>query len=125
MPTPSELRDAITRYVNAVNSRDADALAALFTEDAIQADPASNPPNVGREAIHAFFTNSVAASEKWAFTAKAVHTCAAHVAIDFQIALVTGGATMTIDGIEVFTFTEDTLISSVHAYWDDNDLTFS
>jgi hypothetical protein len=30
---------------------------------------------------------------------------------------------MTIDGIEVFTFGEDGLITSVYAYWDAADLT--
>ena len=53
-----------------------------------------------------------------------MHTCAAHVAIDFEIAVVTGGATMTIDGIEVFTTDEDGLFATVHAYWDDADLSF-
>ena len=31
---------------------------------------------------------------------------------------------MTIDGIEVFTTDDDGLFTSVHAYWDDADLTF-
>ena len=84
------------------NSRDAQAIAEQFTEDAVQADPVSNPPNVGREAIAAFFADGIAASDSWRFEAKAVHTCGDHVAIDFQIAVVTAGQTMTIDGIEVF-----------------------
>ena len=124
MPTPDELRTLITAYVDAVNSRDADAIAGRFALDAVQADPASNPPNVGREAIRTFFENSIGASESWTFTAKAVHTCADHVAIDFEIALVTGGATMTIDGIEVFDVGDDGLFTTVNAYWDDADLTF-
>ena len=105
--------------------RDPAAIADLFAEDAVQADPASNPPNIGRAAIATFFENSIAASEAWTFTAKAVHTCAAHVAIDFEIAVETGGATMTIDGIEVFTIDDDGLFASVNAYWDDADLTFA
>ena len=63
----------------------------MFAEDGVQADPASNPANVGRAAIAAFFDNGIAASESWTFTAKAVHTCAPNVAIDFEIAVVTGG----------------------------------
>ena len=94
MTTPAEQRDLIAAYVDTINRRDAEGIAALFAEDAVQADPASNPPNVGREAIRTFFENSISASESWTFTAKAVHTCADHVAIDFEISLVTGGATM-------------------------------
>jgi uncharacterized protein (TIGR02246 family) len=125
MLTPEQLRERIVTYVDAINSRDPEAIAALFTEDGVQADPASNPPNVGHRAIANFFENSIAASEGWTFTAKAVHTCAQHVAIDFEIAVETGGTTMTIDGIEVFTTDTDGRFTSVYAYWDDADLSFA
>ncbi len=124
MPTPGELRARIVDYVDTINRRDAGEIAALFTVDAVQADPASNPPNIGRAAIASFFESSIAASDSWTFTAKTVHTCAAHVAIDFEIAVQTGGSTMVIDGIEVFTTDADGLFTSVHAYWDEADLTF-
>jgi steroid delta-isomerase len=114
----------MVEYVDAVNRRDAAGIAALFAVDAVQADPASNPPNVGRTAIASFFESGIAASDSWTFTAKTVHTCAAHVAIDFEISVQTGGSTMVIDGIEVFTTDADGFFTSVHAYWDDADLTF-
>ena len=124
MLTPDELRTRIAEYVDAVNRREPDGIAALFTEDAVQADPASNPPNIGRAAIASFFEGSIAASDSWTFTAKAVHTCAADVAIDFEISVQTGGATMVIDGVELFTTDADGLFTSVKAYWDEADLTF-
>jgi steroid delta-isomerase len=123
MLTPDEQRSCIADYVDAVNARDPEAIAGLFTEDGIQADPASNPPNVGRAAIATFFENGIAASDNWTYTAKAVHTCADHVALDFAIVVETGGTTMTIDGIEVFVTDDDGLFTSVYAYWDDADLT--
>lgn len=116
------LRACVATYVDAVNARDPERIAALFAVDGIQADPASNPPNVGREAIAAFFAGSIGASDTWTFTAKAVHTCAPQVAFDFLIELQSAGATMTIDGIEVFTVGDDGLITSVYAYWDDADV---
>jgi steroid delta-isomerase len=122
--TPDELRAQIDAYVDAVNSRDPQAIAARFTEDAVHADPVSNPPNLGRAAITTFFENGIAASDAWTFTARAVHTCADHVAVDFAIAVETGGTTMTIEGIEVFTADDDGLFRSVQAYWDDADLSF-
>ena len=124
MTTPEELRARVATYVDTINRRDPEAIAALFSDDAVQADPASNPPNVGRAAIATFFENSIAASDSWTFTAKAVHTCASHVAIDFEIRVLTAGSTMVIDGIEVFTADDDGLFSSVNAYWDEADLTF-
>jgi len=122
--TPAELRAGIDAYVDAVNSRDPRAIAARFTEDAVHADPASNPPNLGRTAITTFFESGIAASDSWTFTAVAVHTCADHVAVDFAIAVEAGGTTMTIRGIEVFATDDDGLFRSVHAYWDDADLSF-
>jgi steroid delta-isomerase len=119
-----QLRTAVADYVDAVNSRDPEAIAARFTEDAVHADPVSSPPNVGRAAITAFFEQGIGASDGWTFTAKAVHTCAPSVAVDFAIAVETGGATMTIEGIEVFVADDDGRFRSVHAYWDDADLTF-
>ena len=124
MLTADELRERIAEYVETINSRHPTAIADLFAEDAVQADPASTPANVGRQAILDFFENSVAASDAWIFTAKAVHTCADHVAIDFAIEVETGGATMTIDGIEVFVVDADGLFTSVQAYWDEADLSF-
>ncbi len=125
MPTPDQLRNVIASYVAALNTRDPDAIAALFAEDAVQADPASSPPNRGRDAVRAFFTTSIEASDGWTFTAKTVHTCGDHVAIDFEVAVKAAETTMVIDGIEVFAIGDDGLIASVHAYWDDSDLTVS
>jgi len=125
MPTPDQLRVRIAEYVDAVNSRDPQAIAAQFTADARHHDPVSSPPNVGRPAIVAFFESGIAASDGWSFAAKAVHTCADSVAIDFEIAVETGGATMVIAGIEVFDAGEDGLFTSVRAYWDDSSLSFS
>jgi steroid delta-isomerase len=108
--------------VSALNGRDPDAIAALFAEDAVQADPASNPPNVGRDAIRAFFAGSIEASDGWTFSAPTVHTCGDHVAINFQIDVDAGGATMVMTGIEVFAVDDEGLISSVYAYWDESDV---
>jgi steroid delta-isomerase len=124
-PNPDSLRAAVDHYVATINGRDPVAIAALFTEDAVQADPASNPPNVGREAITTFFTNGIAASDGWVFEATDVHTCASTVAIDFTITIALGGGSMVVRGIEVFEAADDRRFSSAHAYWDDADVTFA
>ena len=123
--TPTDLRTAVDHYVATINGRDPVAIAALFTEDAVQADPASNPPNIGREAITTFFANGIAASEGWVFEATDVHTCASTVALDFNITVALGAGSMVIRGIEVFETTDDGRFASAHAYWDDSDVTFA
>ncbi len=124
MPTPESLLATLESYVAAINSRDASRIAALFTEDAVQADPASQPANIGRAAIETFFINGIGASESWTFTASDVHPCGDHVAFHFAIEVATGGASMTISGIEVFHVTEEGLLASAHAYWGDADMAF-
>ena len=125
MPTPEQLRQAVDHYVETINGRDPAAIADLFTEDAVQADPASAPPNVGRAAITRFFADGVAGSDGWEFRALDVHTCAATVAIDFAITVSVGGGTMEIRGIEVFESADDGRFTSAHAYWDDADVSFT
>lgn len=125
MPTPDQLRLAIDHYVATINGRDPHAIAALFTEDAVQADPASQPPNLGRDAITAFFATGIDASEGWTFQAVDVHTCASTVAIDFVIEVRLAAGTMRINGIEVFETADDGRFTSAHAYWDDADVSFA
>ena len=108
-----------------INGRDPDAIGALFTADAVQADPASGPSNIGREAITQFFSNGIGASQNWVFRAVDVHTCGSAIAIDFVISIDLGEGTMTVSGIEVFEMADDGLFSSAHAYWDDADVTFA
>jgi hypothetical protein len=89
-------------------------------------DPYPTPPNVGRDAIRDFMTRSIEASETMVFEVNEVHPVADRAALAFTITLtLAGGAGMEIRGIEIFTVTDDGLISAVDAYWGDEDLTFS
>ena len=122
---PDELRRPSTHYVATINGRDPEAIADLFTEDAVQADPASNPPNVGRQAIAAFFTDGIAASEGWVFEAER----RPHLRIDRGHRLHhhrrPRGRLDGHPGIEVFESADDGRFSSAHAYWDDADVAFA
>jgi steroid delta-isomerase len=125
MPTTSQLRDTVERYAATVTARNADDYAALFTPDAVQVDPYPTPANVGQEAIRAFMQRSIEGSQTMLFEVTEVHPVADKVAIAFHITLnLEGGAVMHIRGIEVFTVTDDELISAVDAYWGDEDVTF-
>jgi steroid Delta-isomerase len=125
MPTTAQLREVMARYAAVTSSRDADAYAALFTDDAVQVDPYPTPPNVGREAIRAFMGRSFDACEAMRFEVLEVHPVADRAAITFHITLsLEGGATMHIRGVEIFTVTDEGLISAVDAYWGDESVAF-
>jgi uncharacterized protein (TIGR02246 family) len=124
-PTTAQLRETAERYATTVTSRDADAYAGLFTPDAVQVDPYPSAPNVGHDAIRDFMQRSIDGSETMLFEVTECHPVADRVAIAFHITLnLAGDTTMHIKGIEVFTVTDDGLISAVDAYWGDEDVTF-
>ena len=124
MPTTSQLREAMIRYAEAASSRDADRYAALFTPDAVQVDPYPSGVHNGRDEIHAFIKQSFDACESMLFEVEECHPVADKAAIRFQITLgLEGGATMRIRGVEIFTITDEGLISAVEAYWGDEDVT--
>ncbi len=125
MPTTTQLREVMERYAAAASSHDADAYAALFSEDAVQVDPYPTAPNVGRAAIRTFISNSFAACESMCFEVLEVHPAGDRVAITFHITLgLEGGSTAHIRGVEVFTVNDKGLISAVEAYWGEEDMTF-
>jgi uncharacterized protein (TIGR02246 family) len=125
MPTTSQLREAMARYAEAASSRDPDRYAALFTTDAVQVDPYPSGVHNGRDEIRAFIQQSFDACETMTFEVEECHPVADKAAIRFHITLTfEGGATMQIRGVEVFTITDDGLISAVDAYWGEEDVTF-
>ena len=125
MPTTEQLRETIARYAAVASSRDADAYAALFTEDAVQIDPYPAGVHNGRTEIKEFISQSFAACETMRFEPGEVRAVGDRAAITFHITLsLEGGVTMHIRGVEVFTVTDEGLISAVDAYWGEEDVTF-
>ena len=125
MPTTTQLREAMTRYAKAASSRDAERYAALFTPDAVQVDPYPSGVHNGREEIRTFIQQSFDACETMTFEVEECHPVADKAAIRFHITLgLEGDTTMHIRGVEVFTITDDGLISAVDAYWGEEDVTF-
>lgn len=114
----------MARYAEAASSGDADRYAALFTSDAVQVDPYPSGVHHGRDEIRAFMQQSFDACETMTFEVEECHPVADKAAIRFHITIGLEGATiMHIRGVEVFTVTEDGLISAVEAYWGDEDVT--
>jgi steroid Delta-isomerase len=125
MPTTDQLRETVARYAQVASSRDPDAYAALFTTDAVQVDPYPSGVHNGRAEIRAFIAQSFDACEAMTFEVLEVHPVADKAAITFHITVtLEGGSQMHIRGVEVFTVTDDGLISAVDAYWGEEDVSF-
>jgi steroid Delta-isomerase len=125
MPSPEELRDLVRTYAASVSARDVDAVLGLFAADAIQSDPVGTTPYVGHESIKAFFQSAIDASEATLFEATGIRVAGGQVAFDFQVTVTLETGQMIIKGIEIFTVDDDCLITSVNAYWGDDDVTFA
>jgi uncharacterized protein (TIGR02246 family) len=124
MPTTAELRAAIDRYAEIVATRDADAYADLYTPYAVQVDPYPTGVHKGRDEIRAFMKQSFGACEAMRFEVEECHPVADKAAVRFHITVgLEGGTAMHIRGVEIFTITDDGLISAVEAYWGEEDVT--
>ena len=92
----------------------------------MQVDPYPSGLHDGRDAIRDFIERSFDACETMTFEAEEVHPVADRAAVRFHITVtLAGGATMHIRGVEIFTVTDEGLISAVEAYWGDEDVTFA
>lgn len=125
MPTAQQLREAVARYAEVASSRDIDRYVALFTPDAVQVDPYPTGVHNGQDEIRAFMQQSFDACQSMAFAVEECHPVADKAAVRFQITVgLEGGAEMRIRGVEIFTITDEGLISAVDAYWGEEDVTF-
>lgn len=121
---PAANSRTVERYLAAHSAGDVDAIVALFTPDAVVADPVNEPEHVGREAVRAFFagthemvdsieleaTGPMRAVDRW-------------VAVPMRAISSIAGSKVAIDIIDVFTFDGDGLIADMRAYWDPTAIT--
>ncbi len=118
MPTPEQVRAAVDTYVNAWVGNDRDAWLANFAEDAYHVDPPASPPNVGREAIGAFWDNTRPLAERYEFDVKDVIVAGDEAVLIFTLKALTGDAGIELDAVDVFTIDDDGRICREKAYFD-------
>jgi steroid delta-isomerase len=116
MQSSDHIRSVYSRYVDLVSAGDADAIAALYAKDATLEDPIGAPLQRGRDAIRAFYKASSGAV-KLALSGP-VRVSGREAAAP-MIATLQGadGRRAYIDIIDVMTFGEDGLITSMRAFW--------
>ncbi len=119
MPTPAEMTETVLRYTGAHTAGDVDAIAALFAEDAVLADPVDAPEHHGREAVRGFFATTHATLDSMELRATGpVRAVGSWAAVPLHI----GGSVYEVDIIDVFTFGDDGLITDMRAYWTAADI---
>ncbi len=119
MSTPSKataehMRDVLRRYVDLMTTGDCDGIVALYADDAVVEDPVGSVPRRGREAIFELY-RSAAGQVRLELDGRvrvATNTAAAPM-----LGRATGMPGMVIEIVDVMTFNDDGLITSMRAYW--------
>lgn len=111
----------VRRYLDTVATGTAADVTALYAPEATVEDPVGSDPLQGHEAIRRFYATFEALPKTTELVT--VRTCAGQAAFHFQIVVdLGGGATSTMAPLEVMTFDDDGLITSMRAFWSESDL---
>lgn len=111
----------VRRYLDTVAGGSAADVTALFAPDATVEDPVGVDPIQGHEAIRAFYTSFESLTKTTELVT--LRTCAGQAAFHFSIVVdLGGGATSSMAPLEVMTFDDDGLITTMRAFWAESDL---
>jgi steroid delta-isomerase len=114
MPTRDEIVRVCDQYCAAVTARDADAIVALFAEGAKQFEPIGAEPNVGHEAIRAFFTRNPQVGLDVSRLGP-VNVAGRHAAMQIRVEVLRDGVTHLMSSTDVIEFDDDGKIVSMIA----------
>jgi steroid delta-isomerase len=113
---PAAIEAAVHAYVRALNAGDLDAVVALYADDASVEDPVGAAPQVGREAIRAFYRRSLSVPLVVALEGP-VRVAGSECAFAFSVSLTWEGKAMTIRPIDTFRFDGSGRIAQMRAFF--------
>ncbi|MFC4376446.1 nuclear transport factor 2 family protein [Nocardia halotolerans] len=120
MASADDIRATVRKYVETVGAGTAADIVALYREDATVEDPVGTEPHVGHAAITEFY----AAIEPLDRSTElfSIRVAGNSAAFSFRVVTRFGEQTFTLDPIDVMTFDEDGRISSMRAFWSQDDM---
>lgn len=122
MASEQQMKDAMQSYIDCFNRKDPEAIAALYADDATVEDPVGTPLKKGKAEVAAFYKMAVATGAKLKLAApiRASHGNSAAMAFDVQLNMPTGEAIIQV--IDVMTFNDAGLFTSMRAFWGKSDM---
>lgn len=119
------MRAAMQEYIDAFNRKDLDGIMALYAEDATVEDPVGSPLKTGHAELRPFYQTALdmGATLSLASPIRSSHGNSAAMAFDVDL-LIDGKATR-ISPIDVMTFNDAGLFTSMRAYWGPGDMSAS
>jgi steroid delta-isomerase len=122
MPNPQKMEAAVHAYVAAFDAGSADAVAALYAQDATVEDPIGAPIHHGREAIRAFYAESMQTGAKLTLEGP-VRIAGDYAVFPFAVHLNYDGGAKRIDVIDTFRFNEADEVIEMRAFWGSTNMT--
>jgi len=116
MPDPTAMEAAVHEYVAAFAAGSADRVAALYAADATVEDPIGSPMHQGREAIRAFYAESMKTGAKLKLEGP-IRVAGDYAAFPFSVNLHWVGSDKRIDVIDTFRFNENNEVVEMRAFW--------
>jgi steroid delta-isomerase len=114
------ISEVVDEYVRLVATGTAAEIVALYADGATVEDPVGAEPLVGLEAISAFYGGLEGLDRRTRlFT---LRVAGGEAAFHFEIVTSVGTATYTLAPLEVMTFDDDGKITSMRAWWSDDDM---
>jgi len=107
MPDPAKMEAAVHAYVAAFEAGSADQVAALYAADATVEDPIGTPKHNGREAIRAFYAESMKTGAKLKLEGP-VRVAGDYAVFPFSVNLHYDGSDKRIEVIDTFRLTTPT-----------------
>lgn len=121
MPDAAKMEAAVHAYVAGFEAGDADAITALYAENATVEDPIGTPIHQGHEAIRAFYQMSVGTGAKLKLEGP-IRVIQDYAAFPFSVNLKWDGGGKRIDVIDTFRFNEANEIIEMRAFWGDANM---
>lgn len=117
------IREVVEQYLALVASGTAAEIVALYAEDATVEDPVGADPLTTREAIRAFYSGLEGLARRTRLLT--LRTAGGEAAFHFEMVTTVGDTSYTLAPLEVMTFDDDGKITSMRAWWGDDDMTIS
>jgi steroid delta-isomerase len=116
MPDPEKMVAAVNAYVAAFEAGSADQVAALYAADATVEDPIGSPIHQGREAIRAFYAESMKTGARLTLEGP-VRVTGDYAVFPFSVHLNYDGGPKRIDVIDTFRFNDANEVVEMRAFW--------
>jgi steroid delta-isomerase len=114
------IRGVVNRYVELVASGTSDEIVALYAEGATVEDPVGSEVLSDRDAIRAFYAGLDGLEKDTRLVT--VRIAGGAAAFHFEMVTHVGEQTYIVAPIDVMTFDDDGLITSMKAFWGDADM---